>query len=386
VKQVSISSFLGISCDLSKAFDCVDHGILLEKLKAYGVRGQASTWMESYLTDRSQLVELKTADGVKVSSSWAKLSVGVPQGSVLGPLLFLIFVNDLPTHMKETRVIMFADDTSALVEAKSVDSLKDKGAKVLNDLNDWFTSNKLLLNVNKTSLLLFKNSYQRKVPGFHLNTDEEVINTSCSVKFLGLMLDENLRWDAQEDYLGKKLRAACFALFKVRDIMSKDNLKLIYHAYFYSVATYGISAWGNSKSTLSRVFTLQKYALRTVMRFRRKKSCKTIFEKEKLLTIPGAFVLESLCYVYKQKYSFPVNSDFHNYNTRHAKDFAVPQHRLKSTEKDVNYIGIKLFNHLPHVLTNSSSYDSFRYSIKNLLIKAVLYDIDDFFKINLVLP
>lgn len=384
--QLSIDKGLlaaGIACDLSKAFDCVSHTILLDKLYAYGIRGIANKWIASYLSNRSQFVQILTKEDSKVSSNCATVRMGVPQGSILGPLLFLIYVNDLPTFVKETTIIMFADDTSALINAKSIKELSQKGNEVLSGLNHWFNENNLLLNVAKTCLLHFKNNYNQHEEGFTLKTDTTLIATSKSVKFLGIMIDESLKWDAHELFICGKLKCAIYSIFKLRDLVSKNVLKTVYYSYFYSIATYGISAWGHSSAALTRVFLLQKNALRIMYRYKRRKSCKAIFREENILTIPGAFVLESLLHVFQNRHNFKVNHDIHKHNTRHADDFVTIQHRTKYFEKGIHFMGIKFFNHLPANLKSLKCFKTFRRNVKSLLVKSTLYSSDEFFSVEL---
>jgi hypothetical protein len=147
--------------------------------------------------------------------------------------------------------------------------------------------------------------------------------------------------------MSKKLRSACSALFKLRYLINKATLKTVYYAYFNSIATYGITVWGCSNRALGRVLVLQKHALRTIMRMRKRSKCKKIFVKEKILTIPCIFILEILCFVFLNKQMFKLNSSSHSYGTRNCKKMTIPQHSLTASEKTVHYIGIKLFNHLP---------------------------------------
>jgi retron-type reverse transcriptase len=155
---------LGIILDLSKAFDVINHNLLLAKLEPYGIRGKIHVWMSSYLMDRTQFVEIqhvdqKTSNLKTFTSSYKAIKHGVPQGSVLGPLLFLLFINDLPQALHEAKVILFADDTNTLLTDKKLLSLK-KILKVRNQLDNWFHENHLIINTEKTKYYSFREEDQ----------------------------------------------------------------------------------------------------------------------------------------------------------------------------------------------------------------------------------
>lgn len=366
---------LGIACDLSKAFDCVDHSVLLRKLDKLGLRGVVNVWLGSYLDGRVQVTEIVDEKSYKVRSNWARITKGVPQGSILGPLLFLLYVNDLPQFMSSTKLISFADDTNAIVTAKNKNDLICKTENTIAKLQEWFNTNLLLLNKDKTNIIQFKLKSQGE------NVVLKSGETATHIKFLGIIVDENLRWDEHLKYLAPKLRFACCTLFRLRDLVSHSILKNMYHAYFHSVATYGISAWGHSVSVLNRIFILQKYAIRTLTRSRRNTKSKDLFIKENILTIPSAFILEVLSFIFSNKLCFNTNEESHCYNTRNRNKMTIPRHHTKAYEKDVFYVGIKLFNHLPFSLTIVKTLSLFRTIIKKKLIQYPIYKTDDFFSI-----
>ena len=142
---------IGVFCDLSKAFDTLDHDILLAKLDHYGIRGNLLSWLGSYLSNRKQYVDM---NGKK--SGLKDITVGVPQGSILGPLLFLIYINDLPAALNRLRPVMFADDTNLVIKGKNLADLKEVLNSELSSLSDYFRANKLKLNTGKTKLVCFR--------------------------------------------------------------------------------------------------------------------------------------------------------------------------------------------------------------------------------------
>ena len=183
---------LGIFLDLSKAFDTVNHNILLEKLKAYGIQSENLKWFRSHLSNRKQFT---LSDDFKTEVKIVKC--GVRQGSILGPLLFLIFVNDLSNSTKVLDPVLFADDTNLFCSDSNIRTLFETTNQELSQINDWFLANKLSLNVEKIKYMLFHKCIEQeniplKLPLLQLNSN--IIEKENSLKFLGVILDEHLTW------------------------------------------------------------------------------------------------------------------------------------------------------------------------------------------------
>jgi hypothetical protein len=184
----------GLFLDLQKAFDCVNHNILLTKLKFYGVSGKANKLFESYIKDRSQRVIIKYKFTNNLTSEWEPVRHGVPQGSVLGHLLFLIYINDLPSTINDfADMVLFADDTSIIISNGDLQQFKYNAGKVLHELNTWFRSNFLTLSHNKSHFLLFLTKKQNKF-NIQITSSNLLLTNLNSTKFLGLTLDNMLTW------------------------------------------------------------------------------------------------------------------------------------------------------------------------------------------------
>ena len=218
---------LTVFIDLKKAFDTVDHEILLQKLNNYGVRDSANLWFKNYLGDREQFVIINGNESEK-----KKMICGVPQGSVLGPLLFLIFINDLPNATKFL-TLLFADDTTFQMSDTDLNNLFDNANSELEKAAIWFKSNKLTLNVKKTKFMIFSEK-QTNIENNTLkigNTNIEQIGTNCKqkyFKFVGHVLDDKLTWEGHIQHISKKLASANFAINSSKNLLPLNIRKTLY--------------------------------------------------------------------------------------------------------------------------------------------------------------
>lgn len=344
-------------CDLGKAFDCVDHKILLNKLEMYGIRGTAYKLLTSYLEERWQVV---TYAGQK--SNRVLMTRGVPQGSILGPLLFLVYVNDISFNISGAEVVMYADDTTLMVQGKDRQKLKEDAECAIGEAGEWFRSNGLKLNNNKTQQIL-------------LTTKREAI-TIQHVRFLGVHISTRLGWDHHVALLRKHLATSIFTIRQLMRTATYEAARVAYFANFQSRASYGIIAWGASTAA-EDVFLLQKEAVRALSRVPARTSCKRLFGEHRIITIPGLFILSCLLYV-KRSTDLEKHADIHNYGTRNRQDIVIPYHRLRTSQMATNYYAIRMYNKLPENIKNKSGADYER-TLRLLLTECAFYSIQDFF-------
>ena len=250
----------GIFIDLKKAFDTVNHDILLSKLEHYGIRGPLLSWFRSYLTDRKQFV---FCNGVQ--SSTKAITCGVPQGSVLGPLLFLIYINDLPNISDKLQFFLFADDTNIYYEDKDLKTLEKVINKELRKLSLWLNLNRLALNISKTNFVIFR-THQNKVDhNVTLILNRKAIEQKSYVKYLGLLVDEHLSWEEHINGISKKISRSIGIITLLRNSMSKELLVNLYYSLIYSHLIYGIHVWGSACATkLEKIKVLQNKAVRVI--------------------------------------------------------------------------------------------------------------------------
>ena len=248
----------GIFIDLRKAFDTVNHSILLKKLEHYGIRGSTYKWFESYLTNRKQYVFLNGE-----SSQIRNVTSGVPQGSVLGPLLFLLYINDLPNISKVLNFYLFADDTNIYYEAETPEKLERVINKELKHLHTWLIVNRLSLNIEKTNFVVFRPYNKPLKYNITLKIQKNAISEKNHVKYLGIMIDAGLTWQAHIDTISNKLSRAIGLLYKIRPYVNIQILKMLYYSLIFSHLNYAVEIWGSTHNIyLNQILILQKRAIR----------------------------------------------------------------------------------------------------------------------------
>lgn len=347
--------------DLSKAFDSVSPHILVEKLEFYGVRGNALELLQSYLSNRRQATEW----GGSLSGT-REINYGVPQGSILGPLLFIIYINDLPSNIRNASICLYADDTSIMVQGSEMGELRWRTNQSTEDANKWFAANRLKVNLGKTQCLLFTTKQG---------------NENHEAKFLGLTLDTHLRWCQHINNLANRLTSALFAIRRLTRVATFQAAKTAYFAMFHSHLCYGIMFWGLA-SDAGRIFVLQKQAIRSLCSLQYNESCRTHFRKENVLTLVSVFILAVVCFVHSNLDQFVINGSTHEYNTRQRHELETPYHRLACSQRAVSYWGAKLYNKLP-AECKCLPYQHFKAKVKKLLIELECYDIGEFLECSL---
>jgi hypothetical protein len=344
----------GVFIDLEKAFDTVNHEILVKKLEFYGIRGISNQWFSSYLTNRQQRVKL---DGCK--SSYLNITCGVPQGSILGPLLFLIYINDMKNSVKNSILHHFADDTNLLCSATDEKNLKKKMNEDLRLIYIWLCANRLSLNVDKTEFIVFRPLRNKPDNRFTLKLNRITLYESSKIKYLGLILDKTLTWKHHIFELRKKLSRAVGILYKMRTLNASNNVLLsLYHSLFHSHMSYGICIYGTAESQyISKIILIQKRAIRLISKAPFNAHTEPLFKNLRVLNFSKTLELQLSMLMWQHDHGelpdcfnsyFKKVSAIHTHNTRAASSKKLSENILVNTDlygkKMFQFIGPRVFN------------------------------------------
>ena len=301
--QISLLLFI----DFSKAFDMVEHQILLKKLYHYGIRGTALNWLRSYLDNREQFVSVNGKD-----SSIKQIKYGVPQGSILGPLLFVIYINDIPNISNFAKFILYADDANIIVTGNSIAEIEEQLSDLTIALSKWVNVNGLKLNLKKTNYMIFS----RRKLGHNLNVVIEgtEIQRTSEARFLGVLVDDKLNWSHHIKTLKSKMSRYVGIMYRVKSLLPIQARLQIFHSFVQSHINFCSLVWGfSAKSNIDSLFVCQKKALRAVMpgyvNFFYKDGLlpahtKASFNKFKILTVHGVIARNALIFIHKIR-NFP---------------------------------------------------------------------------------
>ena len=312
--ETVISMFL----DLSKAFDTLDHTILLKKLSFYGIRGLSLKWFKSYLDRRCHSVSFNNKQ-----SDIFNINCGIPQGSILGPLLFIIYVNDLPLSLQHSKCILFADDTTIYASGHDITSLVTSINTDLLNVSEWFRANKLAANASKTSCIIFNN---RNATSLKLSFDSQNISPVNCVKFLGLLIDSKLSWSEHTEHVKSKLSKALYVMNSLKHFVPICQMKNMYFTMVQPYINYGLLLWGNTFDTyLKPLIVKQKHALRIMCNVSYNAHTSALFKRHSIIKLQDMFVIESCIFMFRlihnqlpigiQK-AFTPSSSLHAHSTR----------------------------------------------------------------------
>ena len=284
---ITISLFL----DLSKAFDTLEHSTILKKLDRYGIRGPALNWFKSYLTDRHLRVKCRTGENsVETTSDTYQVEYGTPQGSCLGPLLFLIFCNDLQHHLTFMKCIQFADDTTMYACHHNPTYLRYMVETDLANINDWFRANKLTLNVNKTYCMVFGNTNTELTKDLSINGEK--LHVTNTIKFLGVWIDNKLAWNKHLNMMKVRVKSRLCMMRRGTNMLTTQAKKILYHAQIESIMTYGLGTWGYliNKGQMKALQTMQNQAIRLI---EPRMHTEDIYKKHNILQLRQLIQLEN---------------------------------------------------------------------------------------------
>ena len=362
---------IAIYMDLSKAFDTLDHKILLSKLQYYGIHGMALNWFSNYLSNRKQYVEV---NGYK--SSLLPLNTGVPQGSILGPLLFLIYMNDIPNSSDLFNFLLFADDTSlkTFINSKlpnfSINATSNTINTEIQKVHDWLAVNKLSLNVKKTKFMVFYTSNKdisQIIPSLMIGG--KPIERVKNFDFLGLTINEKMSWKSHVNKISNKVSKYVGVLNRLKRYLPGHILKIIYVSLIQSNLNYSLMNWGFNCGRLKKI---QKKAIRIVCGSKYLGHSTPLMKKIGILRLEDMFKLNMLKWYFKYtkkqlpeyflEYKIISQGEIHDHDTRGKEHISQPVPRLHGAKKCLrNYIST-IINATPKIVlekVHTHSFDGF---------------------------
>jgi len=286
---------VGLYLDLSRAFDTISHDILLDKLHAYGIRGIAYDWLTHYLSNRKQFVSY---NGIK--SNIGHITIGVPQGSILGPLLFLSYVNDLHNITNKVSCIQFADDTTIYATGPSLTDIVSIIQSEIILISQWLKNNRLSLNVAKTNYMIMTNKKAYDMSNIQIKIDDIPVECVTETKFLGVVLDNQMTFQSHINQVANKLSKGIGILCRARRLLCSNTLILLYNALIQPYLAYCIIIWGHTyKTHISRIHLLQKKIIRIISNSTYRAPTAMLFKSMKIMTIYQLYEYFTAIFVYK---------------------------------------------------------------------------------------
>ena len=358
--------------DFRKAFDLVDHDILMKKLTIYKFDDTALKWFQSYIDGRTQ----KVVVGAHMSDK-QDVTSGVPQGSILGPLLFIIFINDLSLYTELCNIDLYADDTNLHVSDKDLNNIESKLNTDIQNIESWSKSNNMVIHPNKCKSILIKS----KLKKIHTSTEKGTLNVKVGNDFvaqvkcekvLGLHVDENLSWDEHAKNVIKKMSSNLYLLRRLKSYIPKKTRLLFYNSYILPHMDYCSTIWGSCcKNTHLQIVKMQKRAARLILNVPSDTQSSLMFKDLRWQTFPDRVNYHKAVLIYKSlnnlapsyiKDLFQLNSEVHSYPLRSTNSNKLYMHKPKTEifRKSLTYSGPAIWNSLPDDVRNANSLTLFK--------------------------
>ena len=363
---------IGVFLDFQKAFDTVNHNILVDKLEKYGVRGIALDWIKDYLQRRKQYVTFG-----HMHSDYLDIKCGVPQGSILGPLLFLLYINDLVDVSTVLTPIIFADDTNVFIKGTSVDTLMNTMNTELNKIYQWLNTNKLSLNISKTHYIIFKSKNRVIQTEKAICINGIMVDRVETTKFVGLHLDSSFKWLTHINNVKNKISKGMGIIYKARKLLNKPSLVTLYYSFIYPHLMYCVEAWGNSAVTyMDSLIKVQNRVVRIITSSSFYASAGPLYEELSILPFSDLFKQTVVIFMFKfVKGMLPPifnNMFLRNYEvrdrlTRSRHKFYVPTCKTSLCQKSLRSMGPRLWNDIGESIDHFCSLHTFKRRVKSYL-------------------
>lgn len=336
----------------------------------------------SYLNNRKQCVEINKISNNNVMTSFKSNFVhnkfGVPQGSVLGPLLFLLYINDLP-NITPHKCVLFADDISIIIPKDKIKDFEVEINKTIINVIDWLNSNNLKVNIGKTNFMQFYN-IRSKPLNLNIKHQNNIIKETSSATFLGIIIDQHCDWKAHVAKVCSRISSFVYALRRLSLVASRDTSLTAYHGYVSAVLRYGLLMWGNSVE-FNQAFKAQKRCIRAICCADPLDSCQPLFKELKVLTLPSMYIFEICTFVKKHPEHFKKIKDNCSYYSRYPNRLLLPQCNNVLFQRNCFVMAIKIYNHIPETF-KELSYFRFRNQVFKWLLEKNFYSLKEFLELK----
>ena len=364
--------YLAIFLDFSKAFDTICHDILLKKLEHMGFRGPIYHWIKSFLLNRKQFVRIGDS-----SSEILDTKMGVPQGSTLGPLFFILYINDMSNTLQNLNIVHFADDSTIHTALNKNMNIASQINTNLSHVNRWLLANKLYLNIGKTKYMLL--SIKEKPPDLNLIIGNSCIERTNVQKFLGIYIDDKITFGVHTNKISAKISRGVGILRKMKQTVPRSVLKQLFFSFIYSRFTYGITCYGSAyQNQIQRIKNLIRRALKLVINS--ETLTPEICKNERLFNFEMAY--EYFCSINMYRIIQLNNHEFlaakllsyqnsHSHETRSVQNqnLNLPLFRKSKCQRSFLYNGIQIWNTLPlNIRIVQDDLNSFKKLLKNHLL------------------
>ena len=372
---------IGVFIDFRKAFDCVSHQVLCRKIHRYGIRGLPLQWITDYLSDRYQFTMYNDH-----SSQKTHISCGVPQGSILGPLLFLLHINDLPHASNILSCCLYADDANFFTRHHNIDTLTTTLNNEMKKIMRWTSANKLTINTEKTHYLIFTLKFTIYRLLLCISLNNAALEEKDHTKFLGVIIDNRLKYKDHLHYLKPKVAKTIGIINKVEYKLPQPTLHNLYYTFIYPHLTYGIEIWGSCPASYSDpLYKLQKKALRIITHSHPHAHSRELFIHLKVLPLQDIYLQAVMIFMFKItnhlyphdlfQNMFHLTHERHPYQTRHASNmyYIPPFVRTNTVKRTIRSRGPYIWNLLHDSLPiTTSSISIFKAHLRSLLCQSPL--------------
>ena len=339
---------INIYIDLSKAFDTLDHTILISKLQHYGITGAALQLLVSYLSNRKQFVQYGD-----LLSQKTDILMGVPQGSILGPLLFIIYINDMVHSSELFKFINFADDTTLITNLNNEDMRNESLNYELANFHNYLKANKLSLNVNKTKAMVF-HMPQKRIQLPLIKIAGEDIAFVDNFNFLGIIINKHLNWTSHVDMLSAKLSKTIGILNTLKHVLPINIMRTLYTSLILCHLNYGVLLWGPKLRDNDNLHILQKKAVRIITSSSYFAHSEPLFKQLRLVKTCDIYKCVLLKFIFKlthkqlphyfEQFTFTFRNQQHNYATRRCQNVSIPNVNHEFAKRSIRFIAPSAYN------------------------------------------